>query len=55
MTGREIARAIVRREGITDPKTPASIECSLQVTLERREGQGDLRAECSPKRWSVES
>jgi hypothetical protein len=54
MTGREIAKAIVRREGITDPNTLASIECSLQVTLERREGQGVLRAEGSPKRWEIE-
>jgi hypothetical protein len=53
MTGREIARLIMRRQEITDPKTMASIECSLQVTLERREGQGVLRAEGSPKRWSV--
>jgi hypothetical protein len=53
MGSREIARRITTQLGIKDPRTLYSIECSLQVTLDRRAAEGDLRAETAPKRWSV--
>jgi hypothetical protein len=54
LTTRQIARRIADRRGVTDPATLYSIECSLHVTLANRQGAGVLRAEGSPKRWSID-
>ena len=54
MTTREIANRIAWDRGITDPKTVASIECSLHITLARRIGEGVLLSPGPPKRWTLE-
>jgi len=51
---RAIARRIAHDQGIAEPKTIASIECSLHITLEKRIGDGVVRVEGSPKRWRLE-
>jgi hypothetical protein len=54
MTKRAIANRIARAEGVTDPKTVASIECSMRITLEKRIGEGVVRVEGSPNRWRLD-
>jgi len=51
MTAREIARRIAKDRGITDNATLSSIECSLHVTLPKREGVVMVGRE--PKRWAL--
>lgn len=51
MTAREIARRIAKDRGITDNVTLSSIECSLHVTLPKREGV--VMVGRGPKRWTL--
>ena len=51
LTGREIARRVAKVHGVTDNATLYSIECSLHVTLPRREGV--VMVSGSPKRWEI--
>jgi hypothetical protein len=54
MTAREIAHRIIARRGLkANPKLVSSIECSLHWRLGNREGDGLVRLEATPKRWSV--
>ena len=51
MTSREITRRIMREEGLAGSRTLYAIDCSLQVTLDKRVGEGIARVAGSPKRW----
>lgn len=55
MTPRAIANRILAARGLplTRPYQQR-IECSLHAVFERLEGRGLVRAEGSPKRWSIE-
>jgi hypothetical protein len=54
ITARALARRVLEARGV--PLVRANlqrVECSLHAVLERLEGYGVIRAEGSPKRWSV--
>ena len=53
LTTRQIANRIAKAQGVTDPKTVASIECSLHITLGKRVGEGVVQTDTSPKRWHL--
>lgn len=53
LTTREIARRVAIADGVSDPKTLYSIECSLHSTFARRVGVGVVRKPGSPKRWAL--
>ena len=54
ITARALARRVLQARGV--PLVRANlqrVECSLHAVLERLEGHGVIRADGSPKRWSV--
>ena len=55
MTTRQIARRIAHDQGIAEPRTIASIECTLSATLAKRIGEGVVMTHGAPKRWALAS
>ena len=55
MTARQIAYWIAKAQGVTDPKTVASIECSLHITLGKRIGGGVKLTHEALKRWIIDA
>lgn len=55
MAPRELAHRVLGARGVARTRANLQrVECSLHAVLERLEGRGVVRAEGSPKRWSVE-